>query len=268
MSDNELKPTKSKLTRRDFIKTSAFLGGSLAVAMNVENAFRKVAGLSQTMSAASAAGEYPLNKVENILYSVCLQCHTACTIKAKVLDGVMVKIDGNPYSPMNMLPQLAYDTPLADAAKVDAKLCPKGQAGVNTEYDPYRITKVLKRAGKRGENKWETISFDQAIDEVVNGGSFADGSQSPGLKDLFAVQDPDVMAAIKTDASAVASGDMTLADFKSQHQDHLDLLIDPDHPDLGPKNNQFVFQAGRIRPDRSLPEQRPDRSLSVGSALG
>ena len=250
MSDQENKPTQEKLTRRDFLKTSAFVGGSLAVAANVQNAFRKVSGLSQTMSGAAAAGEYPLNKVENIIYSVCLQCHTSCTIKAKVLDGVMVKIDGNPYSPMNMLPQLSYDTPLADAAKVDAKLCPKGQAGVNTQYDPYRITKVLKRAGKRGENKWETISFDQAINEIVNGGSFADGSQTPGLKAVWAVQDPDLMAAIKADASAVASGEMTLADFKSKHQDHLDLLIDPEHPDLGPKNNQFVFQAGRIEHGR------------------
>ena len=250
MSDKEQKSSQSKLTRRDFIKTSAFVGGSLAVAMNVENAFRQVAGLSRKMSGAAASGEYPLNKVENIIYSVCLQCHTACTIKAKVLDGVMVKIDGNPYSPMNMLPQLSYDTPLAEAAKVDAKLCPKGQAGVNSQYDPYRIAKVLKRAGKRGENQWETISFDQAINEIVNGGSFPDGSKSPGLKDLWVVQDPDLMAALKADAGAVASGEMTLADFKTKHQDHLDLLIDPEHPDLGSKNNQFVFQAGRIEHGR------------------
>jgi tetrathionate reductase subunit A len=250
MSDKENKPTQAKFTRRDFLKTSAFVGGSLAVAMNVDNAFRQVAGLSRNASQAAAAGEYPLNKVENIIYSVCLQCHTACTIKAKILDGVMVKIDGNPFSPMNMLPQLAYDTPLQEAAKFDAKLCPKGQAGVNSQYDPYRITKVLKRAGKRGESKWETVSFDQAINEIVNGGSFADGSKTPGLKDLWAVQDPDLMAALKADAGAVASGDMSLADFKSKHQDHLDLMIDPDHPDLGPKNNQFVFQAGRIEHGR------------------
>jgi tetrathionate reductase subunit A len=250
MSDKDNKPTQAKLTRRDFLKTSAFVGGSLAVAMNVDNAFRQVAGLSRNVSEAAAASEYPLNKVENIIYSVCLQCHTACTIKAKVLDGIMVKIDGNPYSPMNMLPQLSYDTPLQEAAKFDAKLCPKGQAGVNSEYDPYRITKVLKRAGKRGENKWETVPFDQAISEVVNGGTFADGSKTPGLKDLWVVKDPDMMTALKADAGAVASGDMSLADFKSKHQDHLEVLIDPDHPDLGPKNNQFVFQAGRIEHGR------------------
>jgi len=238
------------ITRRDFIKTSAVVGGSLAVAASVDTAFRQVADMSHSLSGAVAAGEYPLNKPEHIIYSVCLQCHTSCTIKGKLLDGVLVKIDGNPYSPMNMLPHLSYDTPLVEAAKVDAKLCPKGQAGVNTLYDPYRITRVLKRAGKRGENKWEVISFDQAIDEIVNGGTFADGSKTPGLKDIWAVRDPDLMGELKADGMAVASGDMTLDEFKRKHAAHLDLLIDPDHPDLGPINNQFVFQAGRIEHGR------------------
>ncbi|RMF30922.1 MAG: twin-arginine translocation signal domain-containing protein, partial [Chloroflexi bacterium] len=247
---NGTNPLRAEITRRDFIKTSALVGGSLALASGVNAAFRRVAEMSHTLSGAAAAGEYPLNRPENIIYSVCLQCHTSCTIKGKLLDGVLVKIDGNPYSPMNMLPHLPYDTPPAEAAKVDAKLCPKGQAGVNTLYDPYRITKVLKRAGKRGENKWEVIPFDQAIDEIVNGGTFADGTRTPGLKEIWAVRDPDLMAALKADAMAVAGGEMSLDEFKSKHADHLDLLIDPDHPDLGPRNNQFVFLAGRIEHGR------------------
>ncbi len=247
---NTLNPLQAEITRRDFLKTSAVLGGSLAVATSVDTAFRKVATYSERAASGTVAGEYPLNKPEHVIYSACLQCHTSCTIKGKVLDGVLVKIDGNPYSPMNMLPQLPYDTPLDQAAKIDAKLCPKGQAGVNTEYDPYRITKVLKRAGKRGENKWEVISFDQAIDEIVNGGTFADGTRTPGLKEIWAVRDPDLMKALKEDAMAVAAGEMSIDEFKAKHKDHLDLLIDPDHPDLGPKNNQFVFQAGRIEHGR------------------
>ncbi len=247
---NTLNPLQAEITRRDFLKTSAVLGGSLAVATSVDTAFRKVATYSERTASGTVAGEYPLNKPEHVIYSACLQCHTSCTIKGKVLDGVLVKIDGNPYSPMNMLPQLPYDTPLDQAAKIDAKLCPKGQAGVNTEYDPYRITKVLKRAGKRGENKWEVISFDQAIDEIVNGGTFADGTRTPGLKEIWAVRDPDLMKALKEDAMAVAAGEMSIDEFKAKHKDHLDLLIDPDHPDLGPKNNQFVFQAGRIEHGR------------------
>ena len=249
MDKKKNNPLQTKVTRRDFIKTSAIVGGSLAITSKVNWAFQHVAELENS-SLSGKTVEYPLNKAENIIYSVCLQCHTSCTIKGKVLDGVLVKIDGNPYSPMNMLPHLSYETPLAEAAKYDGKLCPKGQAGVNSEYDPYRITKVLKRAGKRGENKWQVIPFDQAIDEIVNGGTFPDGTKTPGLKELWAVRDPDLMAALKKDAMAVASGEMSLADFKKKHAAHLNLLIDPDHPDLGPKNNQFVFQAGRIEHGR------------------
>ena len=133
---------EKKITRRTFIKTTAVVGGSVAVVSTVDGAFRRMSGHEQVFSGVQAAGEYPLNKAENTIYSVCLQCHTSCTIKGKILDGVLVKIDGNPYSPMNMLPHLDYDTPLEKGAKLDAKLCPKGQAGVESLYDPYRITLV------------------------------------------------------------------------------------------------------------------------------
>lgn len=236
-----------RVNRRDFLKTSAVVGGSAVLLGHVGSVFDQVGAIA---AGTEVAGGYPLNKVENIIYSACLQCHTSCTMKCKVLDGVLVKIDGNPYSPMNMLPHLSYDTPPPEAAPIDGKLCPKGQAGVQSQYDPYRITKVLKRAGKRGENRWVVVSFDQAIQEIVNGGDFADGSKTPGLKETWAVRDPALMSELKADAAAVVAGDMTLDEFKAKHADHLDLLLDPDLPDLGPKNNQFLFMAGRIEHGR------------------
>ncbi|HLF86320.1 MAG TPA: molybdopterin-dependent oxidoreductase, partial [Nitrospiria bacterium] len=42
-----------------------------------------------------------------------------------------------------------------------------------------------------------------------------------------------------------------VAEFKGKFKDHLDLLIDPDHPDLGPKNNQFLWVHGRLKGGRS-----------------
>jgi tetrathionate reductase subunit A len=189
-----------------------------------------------------------------------LQCNTQCTIKGKIEDGVLVKVDGNPYSPNNMLPPIDYQTPLTDAATIDGKLCPKGQASIQTQYDPYRIVKVLKRAGPRGSNQWKVIPFDQAIQEIVDGGQlFADIGESrvvPGFKDVMATKDAKVIAGLATDAAAVVSKKMTLDDFKTQHASELDLLIDPDHPDLGVKNNQFVFMAGRIEPGRNNFAQR------------
>ena len=204
--------------------------------------------------------DYPLTHVENVLYSACLQCNTQCTVKAKFQDGVLVKLDGNAYSPMTLQPQLPYDTALADAAHVDGHLCPKGQGGVQTVYDPYRLRKVLKRAGARGSGKWTVIPFEQAVKELVEGGQlFADAGETrkvPGFRDVFVLTDAALSKAMAGDVDAIRAGKMTVADFKTKHAAHLDVLIDPDHPDLGPKNNQFVFQGGRISPDRETYAKR------------
>ncbi len=244
----EVDGKKIKMNRRCFLKSAAFFGGVVAAS--------KLVGGSVVGKAAQAgafsANEYPFDDPRKVIYTCCLQCHTACTIKAKILDGVMVKVDGNPYSPMNMNPHLSYDTSPKEAVLYDGRLCPKGQAGVQTLYDPYRIRKVLKRkpGTKRGENKWVTIDFDKAIEEIVNGGNLFGEGHVPGLKEIWAVRDPKLMKALKSDAKKVANGEMSLAEFKSKHKDHLDKLIDPDHPDLGPINNQFVFLAGRIEHGR------------------
>ncbi|GAB4534733.1 MAG: molybdopterin-dependent oxidoreductase [Anaerolineales bacterium] len=242
--------SEQKITRRDFLKTSAFLGGAVALSTGVQSVFARLQQTPDGLHRLEGGYEYPNNQPENVLYSTCLNCHTACTIKGKIVDGVLVKIDGNPYSATNRLPNLTYDTDPREAAHFEGKVCPKGQAGVPVLYDPYRIRKVLKRAGKRGGNEWETIEWDQFIDEVVNGGDLFGEGPVPGLKDLWKVRDPEVVAALKADAAAVAAGEMTVDAFKQKHAAHLDALIDPEHPDLGPVNNQFVFMAGRIEHGR------------------
>jgi tetrathionate reductase subunit A len=207
---------------------------------------------------------------ENIIYSVCLQCNTGCGIKVKVHEGVAVKVDGNPLAPQTLYPHLPYATPVEMLAKIDGALCPKGQAGLQSVYDPYRIRKVLKRAGKRGENRWVTIPFEQAIEEIVQGGylfKHVPGEENRyvlGLKDLWALRDPKVMKAmadgvahIRQIAREVHAGqrprselDRAIAAFQETFKDHRKALIDPDHPDLGPKNNQLVFLWGRMKAGR------------------
>jgi anaerobic selenocysteine-containing dehydrogenase len=43
---------------------------------------------------------------------------------------------------------------------------------------------------------------------------------------------------------------MTLQEFKEKHKDQLHYLINPNHPDLGPKNNQFCVNWGRLKGGR------------------
>ncbi|MCK4723875.1 MAG: molybdopterin-dependent oxidoreductase, partial [Dehalococcoidia bacterium] len=48
-------------------------------------------------------------------------------------------------------------------------ICPKGRAMIEILYSPDRLTYPLKRAGQRGEGKWERISWDQALGMVAEG---------------------------------------------------------------------------------------------------
>ena len=93
---------------------------------------------------------------------------------------------------------------------MEGSLCPKGQAGIQTLYDPYRLVKVVKRAGKRGENKWQTIPFEQAVNEIVNGGNLFGEGHVEGLKDICALRDPKIAKALAEDAAQVAAKKMDL----------------------------------------------------------
>ncbi len=243
---------KNKISRREFLKDSALLGSTL-----IYN--KKIFSILERFHRGEITSEklYELAKPENILYTVCLQCNTGCGIKVKLMDGVAVKIDGNPFSPWTFFPHLKYESSPFDVAKIDGAICPKGQSGIQTAYDPYRITKVLKRAGKRGENKWETISFEQAIDEIVNGGYLfknVPGEENryvEGLKDIYVLRDEKLSKEMAEDVKKIWKKKMTVDEFKNKYKENLNVLIDPDHPDLGPKNNQFVYMWGRKKGGRS-----------------
>ena len=263
---NNLKKTKDKqeqsgLSRRDFLQKTALAGCAALAASQLDFAQMLIARVEA--GELTAAEAYELMKAENTLYTVCLNCNTGCGIKVKVLDGVAVKIDGNPYNPFTLTPHLPMKEDLGYAAKLDSGICPKGQAGHQGAYDPYRISRVLKRAGKRGEGKWQAIDFDQAISEIVNGGLLfkqvpgEENRQVAGLKEIFALKDAKVYEEMGKDVAALRKKKTpeeklaAIAEFKAKHAANLDKLIDPDHPDFGPKNNQFVYMWGRKKGGRA-----------------
>ena len=82
--------------------------------------------------------------------STCMQCYARCGIIGYVAYGRLEKIGGNPKHPNSQ-----------------GRLCAKGQAGLNLLYDPDRLLFPLKRAGKRGEGKWQKISWEEAYKELA-----------------------------------------------------------------------------------------------------
>ncbi len=253
----ETQPAGCGLSRRDFIKFSAIAGGATAAFLGGLPGFSQLAQIRAQSD--NGRYDYTLLNPENQLYSVCLQCNTGCGIKVKLLDGVAVKIEGNPYSPMTMYPHVDYTTPVTEMAAVEGGICPKGQSGLQTVYDPYRLVSVIKRkpGTPRGGGEWETISFEQAIQEIVEGGDLFGEGHVPGLRESYALTDPSVAKAMADAVKAIQSEKdpdkkrEKVAAFKETFADHLDALIDPDHPDLGPKNNQVVFSWGRLKAGRS-----------------
>ena len=88
------------------------------------------------------------------LQSSCALCYGSCSIRVHRVDGVIVKIEGNPESEIGK-----------------GRLCGKGISGIMTQYDPNRLTKPLRRTNpKKGLNEdpgWKEISWDEALDEIA-----------------------------------------------------------------------------------------------------
>jgi anaerobic selenocysteine-containing dehydrogenase len=243
------------MSRRKFIQTAAMAGCTALVASQLE--------CIQGLLARAEAGErtemefYELMRTNGNLYTACLNCNTGCGLKVKLIDGFIVKIDGNPYNPFSLHPHVPMSLSPDKAVKLDGAICAKGQSAHQGAYDPYRIRKVLKRAGKRGEGRWISVPFDQAVSEIVGGGVLfshvpgEEGRQVTGLKKLYAMRDPKVFQAMAEDVTSIRRGKMTIDRFKTKHGTNLHLLIDPDHPDFGPRNNQFAYFHGRTKGGRS-----------------
>jgi tetrathionate reductase subunit A len=243
---------REMLSRREFLKLSGMTGGAAALLGSLPHV---AARLSAAATAPAAALADPASQIN----TVCLQCNTQCGIKVRLQNGVATKIDGNPFSPWTMSPHLDYDTPLAETGGIEGAICPKGQAGLQSAYDPYRVVKVLKRkpGTPRGGGEWVTLEFAQALDEIVDGGDLFGEGRVPGLRESYALTD----SGLATDMAVAVKGILAEKDlekrralveaFKAGFAEHLDKLIDPDHPDYGPKNNQVVFNWGRLKGGRS-----------------
>ncbi|ODU25248.1 MAG: hypothetical protein ABS95_00540 [Verrucomicrobia bacterium SCN 57-15] len=148
------------VSRRSFLKTTSTLAAGTAFA-----------GVFFRVNEAKAANfGNPIlvetNPRVEIKYSLCQGCQGRCGIKCRVVDGVLQKIEGNPYSPANLEQHLPYATDITVARTTTAKLCAKGLTGMQSLYDPYRLKDPLKRVGPRGSGQWEVITWEQAFSEI------------------------------------------------------------------------------------------------------
>ena len=86
--------------------------------------------------------------------TACGMCYVGCGILAKVENGVVVDIKGNPDSPQNR-----------------GSMCAKGKASVMNLYNPNRVKVPLKRTNPRKgfheDPGWQEITWVEAIDAIA-----------------------------------------------------------------------------------------------------
>jgi tetrathionate reductase subunit A len=163
-------------------------------------------------------GHLTVNPDERIGFTRCFTCNNMCGLRYRVdaKTGRLLKLAGNPYcevtsgghpAPLSMPVREVFEKMSGDSGnRFRATICGKGACGVDAAYDPRRVLTVLKRAGKRGEDKWKTIPYEQALEEIVEGGNLFGEGHVDGLRAVRDTKTP----------------------------------VKPGYPEFGPKSNQLL----------------------------
>ena len=219
--------------RRSFLRKAAIGGGLTAFAAGASTTAGRMLdhalgndkpkqrldgnSLAPEFSVNPATGALSINPEQQVSYTMCLGCTTLCGVRVRIdkKSGKVLRVAGNPYSPLSADVPLPFQTPIRDSFVSLTRYQEKGLAGRSTACgrgngvleqmdSPFRVLAPMKRVGPRGSGQWLPIAFDQLVKEIVEGGNLFGEGEVPGLRELRDLQTP----------------------------------IDPQQPEFGPKVNQ------------------------------
>lgn len=125
---------KATISRRGFMKA--------ATAISVAFGATAVPLLEETNAAFAA------DSIKRVMHkTACHGCTNCCPVRVYTEDQRVVKIEGDPDGPLNK-----------------GGVCLKCLSQIHTVYSPRHVLHPMKRVGERGENRWEAISWDEAVD--------------------------------------------------------------------------------------------------------
>lgn len=223
--------------RRNFLKGAAVVGGTTAFAAGYSGPLQKIGKGAMTGSAGTkakdrihgnslapeyivdpASGKVQLNPDQRIAFTVCYGCTTKCGVRVRIDDSEnkVLRVSGNPYHPLSADQHLPEKTPVMEALRNLSNFqdqgqmnrstaCARGNAAMAQLTSEQRVTECLKRVGPRGSQQWQSIPFEQLIEEIVVGGNLFGEGKVEGLQDIYG-QEP----------------------------------LDPNNPEFGPKSNQLL----------------------------
>ncbi len=91
-----------------------------------------------------------MNKNIDVRKGWCGPCHVRCGLLVKFENGHAVGVQGDPENLLNR-----------------GALCDRGKLILEHLYHPARLNYPLKRAGQRGEGRWQRLTWEQAMDEIA-----------------------------------------------------------------------------------------------------
>jgi len=139
-----------KINRKSFLKALAFAGGGTMGLMTSPAPWhltRDLARWTQNWPWVPAPAQGKPSQVN----SICGMCSGGCGIIVRKVDERMVRVEGNKRHPVNR-----------------GFICPIGISSLQMVYGPARVRQPLRRAGSRGEGKWEELSWEEAIAEFAD----------------------------------------------------------------------------------------------------
>jgi anaerobic selenocysteine-containing dehydrogenase len=89
-------------------------------------------------------------RAERSAVSVCGGCSASCSVRLRIVDDRAVGIGGNPLCPIS-----------------GGGLCARGAAQIEAIYDPDRLLGPVRRVGERGQGRWQPVSWDEALAELL-----------------------------------------------------------------------------------------------------
>lgn len=152
---------ESTLSRRTFMKGSALAG--LGVAAIGSGSLFGCTTPAESQGGGDAGDATPTPVEETTTWGFCaINCPGRCSLKFHVQDDEVVWVD-------------TFTSKDADFDEPQPRACLRGRTYRRWMNHPDRINYPMKRVGKRGEGKYEQISWDEAIElatdklkEVIN----------------------------------------------------------------------------------------------------
>lgn len=230
-------PPEQPSRRRALLRGGAIAGGLTAFAAGYGEVVAKgakglLSGSSGVSTASATRGnsltpEFRIDPVTGQLTtqpgqvvspSSCLGCWTQCGVRVRIdtEKNEIIRIAGNPYHPLATTNPAPMETPVREVYAMlggdnglegRATSCARGSAMLAHQKAPHRVLTPLKRVGPRGSGQWQSISLEQLVQEICEGGNLFGEGHVDGLRAIRDVQTP----------------------------------IDPDNPEYGPRSNQLLM---------------------------